>query len=360
MVFSSAFGLRVWSNQSIPGLPPLPSVSGIDVQVWLGEMPVRSGNGSYSASQTFYANGSHSPGSEPFLRVWKVAGDKYFRFQYQDGTEFLIEKTGSQVWATWPEPWTLEDTAVYLLGPVFGFLLRLRGVVCLHASAIAVDGRAVVLQGSAGAGKSTTAAAFARLGFPVLSDDIVAVEEQREGFVVHPGNPRVRLWPDSVRALFGNIEALPRLTPNWDKCYLDLTAPRSESELRSLPLDAVYMLSVRQDDERVPCISGVAARERLIDLIANTYVNVLLDPAMRANEFSLLSRLIASVPMRRVVPHTDPASLPRLCEVILEDHRRLASIKSHSAHASENRAHGSGAGCSPDRAKAGGGRLEGT
>jgi hypothetical protein len=360
MVFSSVFGLRVWSNQAIPGLPPLPSVSGIDVQVWLGEMPVLSGSGSNSASQTFYANGSHSPGSEPVLRVWKVAEGKYFRLQYKDGTEFLIEKTGSQVWGTWPEPWTLEDTAVYLLGPVFGFLLRLRGVVCLHASAIEVDGRAIVLQGPAGAGKSTTAAAFARLGLPVLSDDIVAVGERREGFMVRPGNPRLRLWPDSVRALFGNPDALPRLTPNWDKCYFDLAAPRSESELRSLPLDAVYMLSMRQDNESAPCISGTAARESLIDLIANTYTNYLLDPEMRANEFRLLSRLIASVPVRRVVPHTDPASLSRLCEVILADHRRLASITSHAAHASGNGTRGSGVGRSPDRAKAGGGRLEGT
>ena len=127
MVPSSAFGLRVWSNQPIPGLPPLPEVAGIDVRVWLGVMPALSGSGGGSASQVFYASGSHSAGEEPVLRVWRVAGGKYFRFQYRDGTEFLIEKSGSEVWGTWPEPWTVEDTAVYLLGPVFGFLLRLRG-----------------------------------------------------------------------------------------------------------------------------------------------------------------------------------------------------------------------------------------
>jgi hypothetical protein len=315
-------------------------------------MPTLSVNGSGSASQTFYANGRHSAGAEPVLRVWRVAEGKYFRFHYKDGTEFLIERTGSQVWGTWPEPWTVEDIAVYLLGPVFGFLLRLRGVVCLHASAIAVDGRAIVLQGPAGAGKSTTAAAFARLGLPVLSDDIVAIEERRGAFVVQPGHPRLRLWPDSVRALFGHPDALPPLAPNWDKRCLDLAAPRSESDLRSLPLDSVYMLSERQDNETAPCISGVAAREGLIDLIANTYANNLLDPGMRANEFRLLSRLMASVPVRRVVPHADPASLSRLCEVILEDHRRLASITNHAAHAPRDCARGVGTDRSPDGVKA--------
>src|SRR3954467_15782504 len=122
MFLSSGFGLRVWSTQAIPGLPPLAGAPGIDVRVWLGVVPGISENGNGSASQTFYANGSHSPGAEPVLRVWRVAGGKHFRFQYKDGSEFLIEKTGGQVWSTWPEPWTVEDTALYLLGPVFGFL----------------------------------------------------------------------------------------------------------------------------------------------------------------------------------------------------------------------------------------------
>ena len=69
MVLSSAFGLRVWSNQPIPGLPPLPGVAGIDVRVWLGVMPALSGNGSGSAAQVFYASGHHIAGDEPVLRV---------------------------------------------------------------------------------------------------------------------------------------------------------------------------------------------------------------------------------------------------------------------------------------------------
>jgi hypothetical protein len=358
MVPSSVFGLQVWSNQPIPGLPPLPGVAGIDVRVWLGVMPANSGNGGGAASQAFYASGSHSAGEEPVLQVWRVAGGKYFRFQYRDGTEFLIERSGTEIWSTWPEPWTLEDTAVYLLGPVFGFLLRLRGVVCLHASAVAVDGRAVVLLGPAGAGKSTTAAAFAGSGFPVLSDDIVAIEERREGFLVHPGNPRLRLWPDSVRALFGTPDALPRLTPNWDKLYLDLS-PGSRFEPRSLPLDSVYVLRERQDNGVSPCITGVTAREGLIDLIANTYANNLLDPGMRAHEFRLLSRLGASVPLRRVLPHSDPTSLSRLCEVILDDHRCRTSLATCTAYASRNCAHGSGTDGYADRAEVGGSQLDG-
>ena len=41
-----------------------------------------------------------------------------------------------------------------------GFVMLLRGIVCLHASAIAIDDEAIALLGPAGSGKSTTAAAF--------------------------------------------------------------------------------------------------------------------------------------------------------------------------------------------------------
>src|SRR5262249_61728973 len=108
-------------------------------------------------------------------------------------------------------------------GPIFGFLLRLRGVTCLHASAIAVDGRAIALIGPPGAGKSTTAAAFTQQGYPALSEDVVALCDLGDSFLVPPGYPLILFVPGSVQALFGSKDALPPLTPNWDKRYLDLT-----------------------------------------------------------------------------------------------------------------------------------------
>ena len=123
----------------------------------------------------------------------------------------------------WPDSSTLEDAATYLLGPVLGFVLRLRGITCLHASAVAVGDRAIALMGPANAGKSTTAAGFSRMGFPVLADDIVALSEPDEILRVQPAYPQLRLWPESAAFLYGSADALPRLTPTWDKRALDLT-----------------------------------------------------------------------------------------------------------------------------------------
>jgi hypothetical protein len=259
----------------------------------------------------------------PGLAVWEAADGRYLRLRYADGTEFLVSRSGTEVWAAWPEPLTLDDTATYLLGPILGFVLRLRGAVSLHASAIAVAGRAVALLGQAGAGKSTTAVAFARRGNPVLSDDVTPLDDRVGAILAQPGNPRLRLWPTSAQFLFGAADALPRLTPNWDKLYLDLGENDFAFQETPLPLGAVYVLGPRSRDTRAPFVELLSPQECFMELVGNTYVRYWLDRAMRAREFELLGRLVRSVPVRRVVPHEDPARLPALCQVILDDFHGL-------------------------------------
>jgi len=253
---------------------------------------------------------------EPVLRVFRLLGGEYYHFCYGDGTEFLVDQGGMRIWATWREPLTIEDTTTYLLGPIMGFVMLLRGMVCLHASAIALDGYAIALLGPAGSGKSTTAAAFFDRGFDVLAEDVVTLDDCDDRFLVRPAYPCIRLWPASVKALYGTENHLPRLTPNWDKCYLDLT---QQFQQESLPLAAIYLLDVRRGDSTAPRVEPLDRAEGLMSLVANTYATKLMDKQMRAREFELLNRVLNNVLLRRVIPHTDPARIPELCDSILDD-----------------------------------------
>jgi hypothetical protein len=243
-----------------------------------------------------------------------VLDGRYYRFCYADGTEFLIDEAGSEVWARWSDPLTLEDTATYLLGPVMGFVMLLRGIVCLHASAVAIGNEAIALVGPAGSGKSTTAAAFANRGYGILAEDVVTLDDRQDHFLVRPGYPCIRLWPASVKALYGSETHLPKLTPNWDKCYLELSHGFQTQPLR---LAAIYLLGERQDDGAV--IETVDRAKGLMSLVANTYATKLMDKQMRAREFELLTRVLSNVRLRRVIPRNDPARLPELCTRILTD-----------------------------------------
>jgi hypothetical protein len=119
-----------------------------------------------------------------------------------------------------------------------------------------------------------------------------------------------------VKALYGSETHLPKLTPNWDKCYLDL-ADRFYDE--PLPLAAIYHLGQRRHETAAPFVESLDRSEGLLSLIANTYATKLMDKQMRAREFELLTRVLNNVALRRVTPHADPARIPELCDTILSD-----------------------------------------
>jgi len=312
----SIYGLGVVANRAIPGVP-YSTIASEDVHISFGSLPAWLHQ--VTQSETSYVADYKSECGEPALRVFRLAEGKYYRFCYADRTEFVVDRDGSEVWAEWCAPLTLEDTATYLLGPVMGFVMLLRGVVCLHASAIAIGGEAIALVGAGGSGKSTTAAAFAERGYSVLAEDVVTIDDLSDRFLVRPGYPCIRLWPPSVKALYGSESHLPKLTPNWDKCYLDLTESTARFETEPRLLAAIYLLEERSDDPAAPFVQPLDPAAGMISLIANTYGTKLLDKHMRAREFELLSRVVRHVALRRVTPHADPSKLTTLCDQLLSD-----------------------------------------
>jgi hypothetical protein len=311
--------MRLASNDSIPGLAPLNSHELSDVRVEFGAWPSWFNKRIPESVCPWYTNGVESESGLPMLRVWKHLETGCYRFLYGDGVQFVVDEQGTRVWADWPPSSTFADVLTYFLGPVLGFVLRLRGTDSLHASAVTWHGRAAALVGPAGSGKSTTLVGLARAGCRALTEDVSPLTKMADEFLVQPGYALVRLWPSSVEQLFGSPEALPKLAPPWDKRYLDLREAAYPLQESAAPLRAVYVLGDRRDEPSAPFIEPMTAHAGVIHLVANTYVNYLLTPAMRAREFEMLAGLAARVPLRRVHPHSDPKRLPDLCRLLIED-----------------------------------------
>lgn len=308
------YGLGLRLNVELAGLAGLEPTDVTDVEITVGPLPMQVPPG----IEPFYTSADLDETGQPLLRAWRCppAGD--YRLAFSDGTAAALTADGRRVWAATPPGSSLEDTGSYLLGPILGVVLRLRGIPCLHASAVAVDGRAIALVGASGAGKSSTAAAFARLGLPVLSDDVVALRTVGDRFWVQPAYPRVRLWPESVAGLYGSAEALPRIAPGWDKRGLDLGG-RFQRE--PLPLAAVYWLGPR--DPGATVVEPLRPAEALLHLLTESYATHFQDQALRAQEFQQLGRLVERLPVRRLRSGDGLSRIDERCAAILADFRSL-------------------------------------
>jgi len=89
-----------------------------------------------------------------------------------------------------------------------------------------------------------------------------------------------------------------------------------------LPLGAVYFLSERSS-HLAPFVEGIRPQAALLSLVADTFANKILDRELRAREFEVLGRLVRTVPVQRVIPHSEASRVRDLCRVIREDFASL-------------------------------------
>ncbi len=196
-----------------------------------------------------------------------------------------------------------------LLGPCMGILLHQRGLVTLHASAVAAGGGAVAFVGMKGSGKSTTVATLQAHGYPLLADDIVALDG-REGEApgVFSGFPQIKLWPDAAQALGQNLDDLPLLHPEIEKRGLRGAALEHGHGQRLL---RVYVLS-RKDEPAFESVR-LSLRDAFLQLLTHAYAARFLGSAAAGPAlFQRYQQLVRHVPLYYL---KRPRDLNRLSEL---------------------------------------------
>jgi hypothetical protein len=325
----SLYGLRLATEFAVPSLPLCNDVLDANVRIHL-----KGSSGPLPSIfdlpyKQLYASSTASDNGQPLARVG-LLDNRYFGFFYSDGARFAVRLDGHEIWVDGPEGYALEDLAAYLVGPVMGFVLRLFGTLPLHACGVAVKGKAIALVGPQGAGKSTTAAAFAKLGFGILSEDVVALVEEGDRFMVQPGYPRVNLWPESAETIFGDAHGLPAVTPTWGKHFLPLDDAGHRFQNEPLKLGAIFILQDRIPGTQEPRVERISSAVAITSVVANTYVNYLLNPALRRTEFVQLGRLLQQTPVYQVWPSDDPSRVYELCESVAGVARRSMASAARS------------------------------
>ncbi len=324
------YGLRLRTNQPVPGVIVPCEPGKVDVDISFNEAECCH---SLSAGEVaVYTGPGIAENREPYFRVWKNENhpQAYLGIQYTDGkgfASFFINREGSRVEVKRTKSIPFQDMLTYLLGPVIGCILRLRKVTCLHAGVVAVDGKALAIIGPKGSGKSTTVAALAHHGQAVLSDDIAPLSEVKGRFVVAPGYPRLRLWPDTIATLLGPTTGeLSKILSFTEKRFLNLSVNGEPNDWRfrdkPLELAAVYILNARPQGG-APAITSRSQSAGLLTLSANVYPEYSLNRTDRARDFGVLAQLVAGIPVQEVIRSDDLDNLSQLRDSILNNFRGL-------------------------------------
>ena len=216
------------------------------------------------------------------------------------------------------EPILLEDAPdirVFLLGTVLAILCFQRGLLPLHASAVDIGGRVLLLSGISGAGKSTLAAAFSARGYRLLSDDLCALEVQEgQPLRILPAFPRVKLWRDSAEQLQVAFAGLERSREELEKYHVPLAEALFQANALP-PAQIVLLRTERAPEEHPPRrLVGVEALRRH-DLVHRWRLGMAL--GYQALIFKAMARLIAAVPVVEVARGDDLADLPGLVDSVL-------------------------------------------
>ena len=280
-----AYCLRIGSE--LP-LPPLRQVDGVpDAVVRLGTLP---GMPDESTPGIRFEGGARNG-----VLAWDAVG----RAAVRNGNEVVLELRAD-----------VHDDSLraFLLGPVLGVLLTQRGLTTLHASAVALDGRAVAFAGDAGRGKSTLAAALHARGHAVLADDIVAVEISDIAARVLPGIPQLKLWPD-VAARLGDAERLRHVRPGVEK---RIWPTRNVNGRVPLPLDRVFVLSDGTDAGLV----SLSTSEAAIELVRHSFGVRALHATAPLEYLMRAARVAGAVPVVRLRRGSDLGRLDELASLV--------------------------------------------
>ncbi len=150
-----------------------------------------------------------------------------------------------------------------MFGIPVSLCIHAAGDVAVHASAVEVDGRAVLLAGPGRQGKTTLAAAFHRAGHRLLAEDTTRCDPRLPA--AYPGPAALRLRDDVAAGM-----VLPDATalPSSDGRVQVIVEPNRRGDGAAIPLVAILVL--RPDTARTRV--EVAARHSVArDLFALTF-----------------------------------------------------------------------------------------
>lgn len=244
---------------------------------------------------------------------------------------FRIDAGGRRIDA-WPRFGCAASTLNHLLlDQVLPRAVAHTGRVVLHAAAVQASagssraGPAIALAAPAGGGKSTLAAAFRRAGHTLLTDDCLLLERRGGMLCCLPAYPSLRLWPDSLAAIYGQrspeADAAQPMAHYAGKLQLHAGgAARAQDAASWSELGALLLLDAPDAAAAAqpPAIRPARGAAVLAALVAGSFALDVSGAAAVRRKFESVGALAGQVRAFRLSYRHDFGCLPQIVEIVTE------------------------------------------
>jgi hypothetical protein len=250
-------------------------------------------------------------------------------------TVYFKERGASRYWIPWTEElgaWVKSDGSevaivvseaskcdeiegsltIGLTSVIAGACLNLQNQVAIHANAVSLEKFAVAFVGYSGMGKSTLSAYCASRGAGFITDDVLVVDAKG---LVHPGNPRLKLYPHTGESL--------GLDASEETDYKILYEPEqlgAKLHEQPVPLGIIYLLA-ESSDNRIYS-EQLSPSQAVFDLLTHSYYASDLIPS-NPKLLDAYTCLVMQASVRKLFYPRDFTMLPQVYDFLLEEIHQL-------------------------------------
>ena len=163
---------------------------------------------------------------------------------------------------------TIGDLGYYLTDCLtYHFADLITSAHCIHAAAVEIDGKAIVLAGQSGAGKSTLRAHLVAQGAKYITDELTVITPK----ATVTGLPRpIQIKPQGMNAIEGLVNTPDGILKGTAASGLPISALNAVATFEAVPLGAIFFPKYEADAsyELLP-ISSARAGLKMMECFVN-------------------------------------------------------------------------------------------
>ncbi len=255
-----------------------------------------------------------TPAGDVRAEFYRIAGGYLLRFPGETDFEIFPDLGIVRRWpASECDPDHLDSLYRNAVLPILG---NHRGGLFLHGSAVVIDGTAVAFLGLSRSGKTTLAAALAKQGHALLTEDVIELTAIPSGFALHPKASALRLFSDSAAYLLGQDPSAPG---SVFKQSIPASAGIAVHD-EAVPLARIYFLG--QDHDAALAIRQTGPADALREMLKHSFILDVEDKQRLNAHFCRIAGLSEKIPCFTLDYPRRYSELARVLEAIIDASRQ--------------------------------------